>query len=153
MPNSKKPTVKLADIELTRQSSATATPTADSTQRKATSASDDGVGDGASSFDRQQSSPKHAGTPTVTASDEETALFPMPAKLPSSSMGANNAAGEHQRRHTGFDFDYTPGEAHRLSVRHESTQTQERRTTLHSQPVKPSATNAPLLEFKDDNDD
>jgi len=157
----KKPTIKVTDLELTRQSSATPTA-ADSAKRKATTVSDDG-GVSDPSFDRQPSvSPKHAsvngggGVSGLNNDDDTTALFPPPSansKLPSSSMGATAAAGEHQRRHTGFDFDYTPGEAHRLSVRHESTKTQERRTTLHSQPPNPSATNAPLLEYKDDNDD
>jgi len=156
------------EMVLTRQSSATPSA-ADSAKRKATTASDDGgVGgsDSPTSLERQPSSPKHGSSAAAMAaaqqqqqadSDETATLFPTPNKLPSSSMGgaaAAAAAEHHQRRHTGFDFDYTPGEAHRLSVRHESQQTQIRRTTLHSQPTNPNATTAPLLdELKDDADD
>jgi len=155
----KKLIIKPVDVELTRQSSATPTA-ADSARRKATTASDDGGVNDASLNRQPSASPKHASStsaavPPPPPDDDTASLFAAPAKA-SSSMSTTAAVqhvAEHQRRHTGFDFDYTPGEANRLSVRHESSRTQERRTTLHSQPVNPNATTTPLLEFKDDNDD
>jgi len=99
----------------------------------------------------EESPPDLALDAAHATTNESTAL--VPSLEPSSSVNGNASGGAvetHQRKptHTGFDFDYTPGEAHRLSVRKENAQTQVRRTTLlnQSNPARSSnATSSPLL--------